>query len=115
MTKCLRAKVEPSPIGFIDRINPAVFTQSVESLQPLIDKYCYPAGCPMCGRAVIKTTGEKFYGCINRPECQGFRSRGPGLPPVLNDALRFFLTEKARQETLKEEQKEFSRFRNLDL
>lgn len=84
-------------------------------IHPLIEEHCHKwPGCPICGSKMHKKTGKfgVFYGCSKYPDCKGVRNEAKEVS--MNDALRFYLTQKLYEEKLKEDTAE-SRFKNLDL
>lgn len=99
-----------------DRIfNPSILKQPVSDLRPLAEKFCHQDGCPICGAKMVARNGRSgtFLGCTRYPACHGCRHADGTIS--INDALRLFLTGKVREETLRQEQEERSRFRNLDI
>lgn len=112
------ASVTRALVSDFDRIfNPSILKANKEKLQPLIEEYCHPDKdlCPLCGSKIIRKTSKKsfFKGCSRFPTCHGARHMSG--EPSINDALRFFLTAKVKEETLREELHRDARFRNLDL
>ena len=101
---------------FDSLFDPGVLKFRPASLQPLIEKFCYKQGCPLCSSAMVvrhSRRNEEFLGCTTYPDYKG--ARYPNGTVSITDDLRFFLTDKLREETLQEEDLEGSRFRNLDL
>lgn len=99
--------------------SPSILKDSSKNLQPIIDKFCNPdkKKCPICGADNVRKRTHHdhsaFLGCSRYPDCKG--ARYPDGRVTVNDVLRFFLTQRVREETLQEEAHEESRFHNLDL
>lgn len=94
--------------------SPSILDGTAE-LHPLIEEYCYKwPRCPICGSKMYAKKGRfgDFHGCSRYPDCKGVR--GTDKQASINDALKFFLTEKVFEENTRANTSE-DRFTNLDL
>jgi len=90
---------------------PKILQMTKKELAPLIKKYCYTDGCPICGKHLKRNTNHSFY-CADK-KCFGELDKE--LNVIVNDKLRMWLADKERECLEIEANQKTKRFANLDI
>jgi hypothetical protein len=99
-----------------DRLfDPGILKCPAKYLDQYIEKYCESDRmfCPICGNTMTTSRSSKRFVICLVASCGGQRHTSGKVK--VNDALRLFLTNKVKEETLRQVHEGQSRFRNLDL